>query len=345
MPDYRQKWDGANEDHTVKTRASMLFILTVVAGCVPLGRPDTDDAVSRDVAEAAIGKCLQTVNQHKDGRLDGEIDHAYVEVSREELVVALTRGKHDYISYPWRSDDYRSVAVCTVLRNPALDVVSVTEGGSFKELLPGAEYRIETAADAPVVLEDMGYRRVEEGFELFGRQPRAETVRKLDNEFAREFAEDQIRGLARLQELDGRAVVDLCLDEYRRASGGIDPKIDLAHLEMWRDGMSEVRFKASLGLRVSIDEARVEGGLPEYLPIVIFEDDGSETWKPMPFVICRATGDPPKIVLLVDGTRYFVGDGWSRRYPDYLISVDYRKQGDRFLFEKLSTPAVVSGGG
>ncbi len=285
--------------------------------------------------EAVIGKCLETVNQLTDGSLDSEIDHAYVEVSREELVVALTRGKHDYITYPWRSNGYRSVAVCTVVRDSALDVVSVTEGGSRKQLLPGAEYVIETAAEIPVVLEDMGYRRVEEGFELFGRQPHTETVRKLDNAKAREFTEDQIRGLARLQELDGRAVVDLCLDEYRRHSGEIDARIDLAHLEIWRDGMSEVRFKASLGLTGWIEQARLPGGLPEYKPRVFIEEDGSEIWEALPFVICRAMGTPPEIKLLVDGTRYLIGDHWSRRYPDHLISVNYRKQGDRFLFEDL----------
>ena len=77
---------------------------------------------------------------------------------------------------------------------------------------------------------------------------------------------------------------------------------------------------------------------------MFIEEDGSETLEALPFLICRATGDPPKIALLVDGTRYLVGDGWSRRRPDYLISVDYRKQGDRFLFAKLSPPAVAGGG-
>ena len=259
MPDYRQRRDGANEDDTVKIRVYMLLSLTVVAGCVPFGRTGADSAVSRDVAEAAIGKCLETVNQLTDGSLDGEMDHAYVEVSREELVVALAWGKDGYLSYP-RSDDYRPVAVCTVLRNRALEVVSVSEGGSFEELLPGAEYVVETATDAPVVLEDMGYRRVGDGFELIRRQPHAELVRQLDNEFAREFAERQIRGLARLHELDGRAVVDLCLDEYRRLSGGIDPRINFAQLAMWPDGMSEVRFKATFRVRGWIDEARVAGG-------------------------------------------------------------------------------------
>ena len=344
MPDYRRKRDRANEDHTLKTRASMLLILTVVAGCVPFGRAGTEGAIGRDVAAAASGKCLATVNRLTHGRLDDEFRYAYVDVSKERLVVGLTGRMHGHITYAPANERGTVLAACRFLRNRALDVVSVTEGGSFKELLPGAEYRIETAADAPVVLEDMEYRRVGEGFELIGRQPRAETIRKLDNEFAREFAESQIRGLARLQELDGRAVVDLCLDEYRRASGGIDPKIDLAHLEMWRDGMSEVRFKASLGLTGWIDEARLPGGLPEYKPRVFIEEDGSETLEALPFLICRATGDPPKIALLVDGTRYLVGDGWSRRRPDYLISVDYRKQGDRFLFEKLSPPAVAGGG-
>ncbi|MCY3821373.1 MAG: hypothetical protein OXH52_18800 [Gammaproteobacteria bacterium] len=307
-----------------------------------MGRTGADDAVSRDLAEAVIGKCLETVNQLTNGSLDAEIDHAYVEVSRRKLVVALTRGKHDYISFPWRSDDYRSVAVCTVLRNPALDVVSVTESESRKQLLSGVEDMIKTAAEAPVVLEDMGYFRAEEGFELFGRQPRTETVRKSDNAYARDFTEDQIRGLVRLQELDGRAVVDLCLDEYRRLSGGIDGRIDLAHLEMWRDGVSEVRFKASLGLTGWIEEPRLPGGLPEYKPRVFIEEDGRETWEALPFLICRAEGSPPEIVILVDGTRYLIGEAWSRRYPDHLISVDYRKQGDRFLFEKLRVPGIVN---
>ena len=283
MPDYRRKRDRANEDHTLKTRASMLLILTVVAGCVPFGRAGTEGAIGRDVAAAASGKCLATVNRLTHGRLDDEFRYAYVDVSKERLVVGLTGRMHGHITYAPANERGTVLAACRFLRNRALDVVSVTEGGSFKELLPGAEYRIETAADAPVVLEDMEYRRVGEGFELIGRQPRAETIRKLDNEFAREFAESQIRGLARLQELDGRAVVDLCLDEYRRASGGIDPKIDLAHLEMWRDGMSEVRFKASLGLTGWIDEARLPGGLPEYKPRCSSRKTAVRLWR-----LCRS---------------------------------------------------------
>ena len=340
MPDYRRKRDRANEDHTLKTRASMLLILTVVAGCVPFGRAGTEGAIGQDVAAAAIGKCLETVNRLTHGRLDDEFRYAYVDVSKERLVVGLTGRMHGHITYAPANERGTVLAACRLLRNRALEVVSVSEGGSFEELLPGAEYVIETAADAPVVLEDMEYRRVGEGFELIGRQPRAETVRKLDNEFAREFAERQIRGLARLHELDGRAVVDLCLDKYRRLSGGIDSRINLAVLRMWPDGMSEVRFKATFRVRGWIDEARVAGGLPTY-EMVFVEDDGSETWEPLPFLICRATGDPPEIVLLVDGTRHLVGDAWSRRHLDYLISVDYRKQGDRFLFDKLSTASAT----
>ncbi len=321
----------------MKTMA-MVSCLAIMAGCGPLAGTGTDDDVSRAVAGAAIGKCLEMVNHLTDGSLDGEIDHAYLEVSRERLVVALTRGKEGFMSYP-RSHDYQTLASCKVLRNRALDVVSVYKGWPPKQLLPGAEYVIETVADAPVVMEHMEYRRAVEGFELIVRQSHAEMIRKLDNQFAREFVEEKIRGLARLRELGGRAVVDLCLGEYRRLAGRMDPRIDLAHLEVWPDGMSEVRFKASLGLTGWINEARVPGGLPKYQPRVFIEDDGSETWEALPFMICRATGDPPEITLLVDGTRYFVGHIWSRRNPDYLIAADYRRHGDRFLFEKLRTPS------
>ena len=315
---------------------AMAFCLAIIAGCVPLEGARTDVTVSRTVAEAAIKKCLYTVNQLTDSGFDSEIDHAYVEVSRERLVIALTQGKDGFMSYS-RSRDYRNLSSCQVVRNHNLDIVSVREGGTFEQLLPDAEYVIETVSDAPVVLEHMEYRRTVEGFELITRQSHAELVRTLDNHLAREFAEQQIRGLARLQELDGRAVVDLCLDQYRKLSGGIDPTINLATLEMWPDGVSEVRFKATLRVRGWILEAQTAGGLPEY-EMVFVEDDGSETWEPLPFVICRTKGSPPEIVLLVDGTRYLVGDAWLRRYPDYLLSVDYRKRGDRFLFEKLDAP-------
>ena len=312
----------------------MLLALTVVAGCASLGRTGTEGAIVQDVAAAAGGKCLATVNHLTHGRLDEKLAYAYIDVSKERLVVGLSSSKLGHITYAPANERGTVIASCRLLRNRGLDIVSVREGGTFKQLLPVAENVVETFANAPVVLEDMEFRRVGERFELIGRQPRAETIRKLDNEFAREYAEQQIRGLARLQELDGRAVVDHCLDQYRMLSGVIDPTINFATLQMWADGMSEVRFKATLRVRGWIREAQNAGELPEY-EMVFVEDDGSETWEPLPFVICRTKGSPPEILLLVDGTRYLVGNTWSRRYPDYLISVDYRKRGDHFLFEKL----------